>query len=84
MNTHWEKLEILIWWKNRVTKRKGILDSVSYKIGSYSDSNGEGLSIYRNIEDGVLSEWCESTIDYGSGGKGSPGEANETCKVAAE
>jgi len=78
------KLKFRYGGKIELRNAKDILDSVSYKIGSYSDSNGEGLSIYRNIEDGVLSEWCESTIDYGSGGKGSPGEANETCKVADE
>ena len=74
------------WWKiNR--NAKGMIDTVLYRIGLDGLSNEKGVSIHRTIEDALQSKrskWCESTIEYGAGGKGSPGKENEECDITLE
>ena len=72
--------------KLEIRNVKGMIDTVLYRLGQ-DGINGKGVSIHRTIEDALQSkrsDWCESTIEYGPGGKGSPGEENEKCDITVE
>jgi hypothetical protein len=81
------KLKFRNGGKLEIRNTKGTLDSVVYRLGLDGLSDGKGVSIYRNIEDVLQSKkvkWCESKIEYGPGGKGTPGIANEQCETVLE
>ena len=64
-----------------------MIDTVLYRLGQDGLSNEKGVSIHRTIEDALQSKrskWCESTIEYGAGGKGSPAKENEQCDSTSE
>ena len=73
--------------KLEIRNAKGMIDTVLYRLGQDGISNEKGVSIHRTIEDALQSKrssWCESTVEYGPGGKGSPGKENENCDITPE
>lgn len=61
-----------------------VIDEVIYDNGAtFPDPNGPTMqldaSILNNVDNDLGSNWCESSVDYGT-----PGAANETCAATCE
>ncbi len=64
------------------------LDDVVFDAVTYATPGGASWALdpAHNdiIENDDLGLWCESEVAYGSGGAGSPGEANPSCGIVPE
>ena len=61
-----------------------LLDSVAWDGGpAFPDPDGAAMQLSSDAEDAVRNDlgasWCEPTLTYGDGDRGTPGFANEAC-----
>src|SRR5262249_7572757 len=62
-----------------------IVDEANYTATTEGASRGfTGALAPDAVVNNMVDQWCDATMEYETGSKGSPGEANEPCKPVGQ